>query len=345
MSVPTDPNEACESNQRKKSKLGKDVPALTKDHDYSIQQKVSNNEPFEDEKEEEYQCCRCKETFIDSKDIENHYVAKHLAIVKNILTRKKEVPKVSNEEIIRTHQCPTCKRKFKLLKYLQSHIDFSHGGSNHQSFDYKCYACDKQFKFQIDLDSHVDVSHGLGHPLKTNIQWYKCTKCNLRFPSQKDYDKHQAIKHKVVKCTICQQVVFLFFYPRHKLVKHGEKPDQPLECSKCNKAYKSIEALDKHKANVHKKKNTLDKSDDNLKDPLEQETLEKSVEKGSTPEDQALMFLGNIKCSQCNDVFANPDDLNKHFNAEHGIVKKVVNKQPRFILPKPINEPHEILPD
>ena len=140
-----------------------------------------------------------------------------------------------------SRSCHICGSHFKSQSGFDHHMKNSHGDAS-----YSCKECGKEYKTKKSLDFHFKCNH----LPKTHI----CEECGAKFPTETLLGSHK-VSHLTDpnefehSCTICPRK----FKTRRILLGHIRTHSEvkPFNCDSCEMAFKSTNALRRHKSVVH----------------------------------------------------------------------------------------------
>ena len=128
--------------------------------------------------------------------------------------------------------CTKCNHKFSTRRRLEQHK------KNANLID--CDMCKLKFCHQTDYNNHRRIVH-MVNPLK-------CTSWNKIFQSKPRLEQHQE-NTSIIDCSICDlKFCHQTIYNNHLLLVVHQV--NPLQCSICNKSFKSQQCLKDHKKNT-----------------------------------------------------------------------------------------------
>ena len=168
------------------------------------------------------QCYYCGELISSEDKVKEHILANHNSFAS---------PKMYGDR--RNFQCSNCLRLFKSQESLQIHVceilPQSWLGQDQKS--QKCPKCEKEFEKYGDILCHYNLEH---KDSEENVQHFKtffeCKHCG------KEYYAQLALNRHFINCN-----------------EKGIQEDNPLECLYCSEVCSSLEELDKHKEQRHKR--------------------------------------------------------------------------------------------
>ena len=178
---------------------------------------------------------------------------------------------------------------------------------------------------------HFQTKHNVIKPniFVHNHAWvYPCGICNEVFPKESEVKKHRKDSHKNIyknhiqnKCPECEKV---YAHHHHFFVHYNSiHRNMRIRCQKCDKAFDSYAALQKHVVHAHV-------------------YIKWTTKKGSVGEDELknlAWFPGGrskfkqyapLECMLCNEQLANKDQFRSHFSSVHAVIKESDGNSPLY---------------
>lgn len=214
-------------------------------------------------------CPRCNATFINQEKLQFHIEQRHKRGKKKVhqVVDKDQVTPEGvmcmecgklcksviayhthkyNEHIhLFPHECKVCRRRFRKLVYLESHLKTHINGSM------ECVKCSIRFGSESHLVDHMYYVHGQKKVLM-------CDKCNRCFSSPTSLKTHKEMEHRDDKdcpevCKVCGEK-----YPSKLCLKrHLLTHVKAYPCSYCQRKFTSKSYVDTHINMVHTKENSF----------------------------------------------------------------------------------------
>ncbi|XP_020296096.1 zinc finger protein 2 homolog, partial [Pseudomyrmex gracilis] len=192
-----------------------------------------------------HKCDKCEKTYKTKQALSRHYQRRHsdsekpykCKVCDKRFTTKFEV---TNHEAVhsslRPYECDKCEKTFKTKQTLSRHYQRQHSDSEKP---YKCKVCDKRFTTKFEVTNHEAVH--------SSLRPYECDKCEKTFKTKQTLSRHYQRQHsdseKPYKCKFkkCNKS----FYAKKKLTVHEiiHLLLRPHKCDKCEKPYKTKQAL------------------------------------------------------------------------------------------------------
>lgn len=214
---------------------------------------------------------------------------------------------------VKSFECFVCHTMFAQVKALRYHLPL------HEGIQYACPMCDKYFSMQKYVRDHMIYRHGFDKksklpPLKwrkiENFEYHKpvvsrfeCYLCHRTYPSRSKLASHTRTHTEIMNCSICERIFKSHESRRRHMQLHSADPNQFHHCLVCNKAFAVRRYMMSHMRTCHPKATGMVTTAEQL------ESLQK-------PQIQT--------CTICQKVFDKPASFNKHM--------KCHNKEPtRYI--------------
>lgn len=247
----------------------------------------------------ENQCIQCKDTFSNSKDLQNH-------IANHALSIKKE----------KSYSCSFCLEIFYSMENLDSHVEHAHNNKN------KCPICYDCFSHPEELCEHAKIHDPISLDVdnlmsdSTNSAYVNCqistTTASNVYPSDQ------------LVCPYC----FLSDFDSLELIEihlqsvHSVKPTEIYTCNYCNAPYPNLYTLHEHMRAVHQNQPCMD-----IKYPcslcsqefpsIEALVEHKKVTHGYGSAEKPL--IDSVYCVQCSLAFPSPSSLQDHVISTHHV--------------------------
>jgi uncharacterized C2H2 Zn-finger protein len=229
------------------------------------------------------------------------------------------------------HQCPDCKKTFKVKESLRKHLATVHGKGKFE----QCPDCGMRFAGRGALDDHQRAVHD-------QERANKCDECGKMFSRNRDMKRHKAVVHlkiKPHKCTDCEKS----FSKKADLIKHvesnhgkkeldqgtteemetdaslqkeqstdetgtEESEQDVLQCSDGNQHFSDESALQEHCQEVHSKQTSYQCDECGKKFWRKRDFQRHSTLHHTTD---------NYKCSDCDKAYTKMAMLSRHIKAVH----------------------------
>lgn len=167
----------------------------------------------------------------------------------NKVTMLKHKREIHQPEEMKIFLCNRCPKKFARQSQLSYHQKC------HENMDngtLQCVECEKFFPTESQLKVHIKRRH-------TEPSNFICDVCAQGFHSKTDFLRHKSLHELTpaeirVQCDLCKewlkdQSCFKKHYKRRHL-------QQPVACESCGHISPNLEALGRHKRNLHSERNT-----------------------------------------------------------------------------------------
>jgi len=205
-----------------------------------------------------FKCSRCRKSFADSRELEEHQAIHDILTVNlsftcdtcnksyttmNILNQHKK-DKHSNLKFL----CPVspCMAVFSAQRYLKEHMSKKHSDSTKPV----CPICQKTFSGKHELRVHTTIH--------TGERPFKCETCSKSFRTKSVLTLHLKMHYNIkdVVCDECGQG----FVQKGDLTKHMRlhTGSKPFACEECDKVFSRKDYLAKHSRSHMKRKAKLD---------------------------------------------------------------------------------------
>ncbi|XP_035680256.1 zinc finger protein ZFAT-like isoform X2 [Branchiostoma floridae] len=262
-----------------------------------------------------YTCPACSETFTKERAIKVHIKKHHPAMtleeISLVLGKRAQLKSAMGQ---RAFKCPYCGKLFRKKEPdLRKHI-WAHEGIK----PFKCGLCTFACRSKSNLKAHM-----LRHTKEKNHLCEECgkkfkTKQSLKFHSQQ-YHNQGGNELKRYYCQICDYSGIQIAHLRRHMEQHsGQKV---LKCPLCPYSCNITGAMKRHFNKKHPGKAYEQVVGSLVKTDLDSPT---QVTCSATGTDQVTeMHVEMLKCPECDFVFGNRWDLNKHLQKRHEA--KVVN--------------------
>lgn len=208
--------------------------------------------------------------------------------------------------------------------------------------DFSCSVCNQVFNNKRALEDHVDYEH---ETVGLSPKKYRCSKCPSSFKYQKNIQKHSNSKHPVLKSenflkpvsdsSIEERGNFLCNYcdrsyshqatlKEHIDLNHRSRRQQRLwKCENCDISYNIRRNLDRHRRNKCNKrffKETQNHLSCNFCKQVfhHKRTLDCHVDYVHESE---KLITEKYRCSECPSSFKYQNNIQKHINSMHNILK------------------------
>uniref|UniRef100_A0A1A9WWZ0 Transcription factor grauzone n=1 Tax=Glossina brevipalpis TaxID=37001 RepID=A0A1A9WWZ0_9MUSC len=158
----------------------------------------------------------------------------------NGLTRHLGIAHGEDSALMHHFKCKKCSRIFHSQKLYEKHIK-NHGERN----DFPCHVCNKRYNNSNNLRRHIESIH-------ENAYFHVCDVCGKQFKSKDSFERHcrehQGIIEPPLQCPLC----LVWLKNRHSLRLHElNHSKKPTPCNICDKNFKTINSLRRHKAYWH----------------------------------------------------------------------------------------------
>ncbi|XP_078688867.1 zinc finger protein ZFAT-like isoform X2 [Branchiostoma floridae x Branchiostoma belcheri] len=262
-----------------------------------------------------YTCPACTETFTKERAIKVHIKKHHpsmtLEEISLVLGKRAQLKSAMGQ---RAFKCPYCGKLFRKKEPdLRKHI-WAHEGIK----PFKCSLCQFACRSKSNLKAHM-----LRHTKEKNHLCEECgkkfkTKQSLKFHSQQ-YHNQGGDELKRYYCQICDYSGIQIAHLRRHMEQHsGQKV---LKCPLCPYSCNITGAMKRHFNKKHPGK-VYEQTVATVIKPDVESTQQ--VTCSATGTDQVTeMHVEMLKCPECDFVFGNRWDLNKHLQKRHEA--KVVN--------------------
>ncbi|CAH1270600.1 ZFAT [Branchiostoma lanceolatum] len=267
---------------------------------------------------ESYTCPACSEIFSKERAIKVHIKKHHpsmtLEEISLVLGKRAQLKSAMGQ---RAFKCPYCGKLFRKKEPdLRKHI-WAHEGIK----PFKCGLCSFACRSKSNLKAHM-----LRHTKEKNHLCEECgkkfkTKQSLKFHSQQ-YHNQGGNELKRYYCQICDYSGIQIAHLRRHMEQHsGQKV---LKCPLCPYSCNITGAMKRHFNKKHPGKVYEQTVGAVVKPDVESTEQPVQVTCSATGTDQVTeMHVEMLKCPECDFVFGNRWDLNKHLQKRHEA--KVVN--------------------
>lgn len=145
------------------------------------------------------------------------------------------------------YECNICQRTFRLYFTYRDHI-----ASHRRSME--CYMCSKQLSTINSLREHFRIKHSMGTEDSVCLLKRTCSICDKVFSSKTYLSTHMRFHgtHRKMQCSMCD----FSTVQRRTLINHEKthRLERDFKCDVCKKDFKTLSNMNKHKSNVHTKK-------------------------------------------------------------------------------------------
>lgn len=174
-----------------------------------------------------------------SKTTKQKYSKKLPGVVPSNITISSEKP--CTEFKTTRPNCSTCKKSFKDLRSLSTHLN-----QIHNSKQQICPYCGKFYK-QPQLCTHINNVHSD----QLNLGKFICDFCEKIFKSRTEITRHLKRWHLIRECQDCKRK--FYSYPTWLLHQNSvHQPEKKFKCEMCNKTFEAKKYLNQHQK-VHQK--------------------------------------------------------------------------------------------
>ena len=227
-----------------------------------------------------FKCASCDETFVTKTDLRKHINKIHS---EDVTIPKKVIENTTMDK--KMIECDLCQEKYSTYPAFDKHNLDVH---NRKPF---CPICKKTVSLRRDMKKHIEVQHANNKP-------FKCGDCGEEFTAKRPLMIHQNLVHE------------LNLNVENLTVKR-------FDCQTCQIKFPSLEKLDAHNWEVHKKKLSCNICNKQI---LNRGRLVAHM--------KAHPSVRSFKCARCDETFVTKTDLRKHLNKIHSedvtIPKKVI---------------------
>lgn len=201
---------------------------------------------------------------------------------------------------IKSFECFVCHTMFAHMKGLRYHLPL------HEGIQFACPNCDKYFSMRKYVRDHMIYRHNFDKksklpPLKwrklKNFEYHRpvvsrfeCYLCHRTYATRSKLTAHGKIHTEILNCSICEKLFKSHESRRRHMQLHSAKPNR-FHCSICNKAFAIRRYMMSHMRTCYRKASASGTTSEQL------EALEK-------PQIQT--------CSLCQKTFDKPSAFNKH---------------------------------
>ena len=203
-------------------------------------------------------CTECDLSFT-IKGLTYHYNAKHgkhkCPECSEVFSfRAKMAQHVFEKHVNFRYKCDLCSKEFQRLQNYDEHLERMHGDN---SQEFKCELCDYKTSVMKYLRSHRSQAH------RKTVKKFECNPCQKRFKTRGLFRIHQLNIHNakatdkdtLYSCEYCSYTSYnKSTWKMHIQQRHS---DTKFPCNLCEKSFKMIADLNKHKKRIHEGKKHL----------------------------------------------------------------------------------------
>ena len=234
-----------------------------------------------------FKCDLCDKSYKSQKAVRDHKLIIH--------------------EKLRAFKCNLCSKTYTDNTPLRVHNEVAHGKEGF----YPCTECGKAFPFNVKLREHYSKAHGGGQLNKEKVKCKICSDEIAKYALKSHLRGHANLDKKIFKCETCLNV-----YPTAgRLKSHMDvhKSAKVLQCTKCEKMYKSRKYLLQHMRFKHGKAEKMYKC--NI-------CGNNYVQPGSLYVHQRKHIGGEFECATCGTIYDTVFKLRKHLSRHKGKYKE-----------------------
>ena len=200
----------------------------------------------------------------------------------------------------KTHECPTCSKKYERVYHLKRHIRTKHC----KDLDFECYICCKKFKLKSLMKRHLWAKH---HSPRN----FECDKCDKKCRTEFSLKRHFELRHNELRIFVCETCGKGFWQKegleRHKKIHTDERK---FVCESCGKGFKTGKAVACHK------KRHLSEGKEFSKKPAPH--FERCIPEERIPEETKKSKSGlKFECDICRQKFKTKYCMNRHRQQVH----------------------------
>uniref|UniRef100_A0A1B0GHV4 Putative zn finger n=1 Tax=Lutzomyia longipalpis TaxID=7200 RepID=A0A1B0GHV4_LUTLO len=176
-----------------------------------------------------FKCRYCDEQFSNFRTIAKHHHATHPTEM------APESP----------FMCEMCGTVMMDLRDLSHHVKIMH-----ESKRFKCEVCRKTFRFQKELDEHGRIHI----PLSQLQDLYECDVCPKKFRIKTSLERHKRLHTGATPelfCPVCQRRFISAKVLEQHIPKHANEAPRPYKCDACDKAFKTLKEMNRHRKDKH----------------------------------------------------------------------------------------------
>lgn len=235
---------------------------------------------------------------------------------------------------IKSFECFVCHTMFVGLKALRYHFPL------HEGIQFACPVCNKYFNAQKYVRDHMIYRHNFDKksklpPLKRRkienfeyhrpvVSRFECYICHRTYPTRSKLASHAKTHTEIMNCSICEKIFKSHESRRRHMQLHSADPNQ-FYCLICNKAFVVRRYMMSHMRTYHRKASAMETASEQKPQLRTCTICQKAFEKPSA-------FNKHMKCHNkeptryicdcCGYEFNDSHLLRKHLSAVHKINRK-----------------------